>query len=261
MTANRCVEFQVRLSDAETEATSWSIADTDHIVSQLEREIYGIISNEQMRFKKELSIRLIEFEAWRQAIGVQEVRKTIKQRVIHFRYPKMHLVNHISDSIRRMGSGNDCTTYVFERLHVGNVKEAYLSTNKLNCIQHMLKHNDWSTGRDYMEETVSYLALQGWYDIDSTKVFNLLSATDKWQNTCRAHLVRLQHCQKEPFFRPVSPQVHHLREPHVCGVCRSIKLTSLRDASEDFASHNFGQLLHAQIEEDWGYEVSQLVLR
>jgi hypothetical protein len=43
-------------------------------------------------------------------------------------------------------------------------------------------------------------------------------------------------------------------------VCRSIKPTSLRDASEDFGIPNFGQLFHARIEEDWGHEVSGLVL-
>jgi hypothetical protein len=43
-------------------------------------------------------------------------------------------------------------------------------------------------------------------------------------------------------------------------MCRSIKLTSLRDASEDFRIPNFGQLFRAQIEEDWGPKVSGLVL-
>jgi len=51
-----------------------------------------------------------------------------------------------------------------------------------------------------------------------------------------------------------------LRETHVCAVCRRIKLTSLRDASEDFGIPNFGQLFHARIEEDWGHEVCGLVL-
>jgi len=44
-------------------------------------------------------------------------------------------------------------------------------------------------------------------------------------------------------------------------VCRSIKLTSLRDASEDFGIPNFGQLFRTQIDEDWGHEVSGLVFR
>ena len=129
-------------------------------------------------------------------------------------------------------------------------EEAYWSTNKVNFIRKMLKYDDRSTGLDYMEETLSYLALQGWYDIDSANVFNLLSTADERQNTHRAHLLSLQHCQDEPFFRPVSPQVHHLRETHVRGVCRSIKLTSLRDASEAFGIPNFGQLFRVQIEAD-----------
>jgi hypothetical protein len=84
MTGDKWEEFQVRLSDTETEATTWSITDKDRIVSQLESEIYGITSNEQMRFKKLFSIPLIDFEAWWQAIGVQELRKTIQPLVIHF---------------------------------------------------------------------------------------------------------------------------------------------------------------------------------
>jgi len=43
-------------------------------------------------------------------------------------------------------------------------------------------------------------------------------------------------------------------------VCQSIKLTSFRDASEDLGIPNYGQLFHSQIEEDWGHEVSGLVL-
>jgi len=159
-----------------------------------------------------------------------------------------------------MGSGDNFTTDISEWLHIGNVKEAYQSTNKVNYIQQMLKHNGRCTGLDYMEETLSYLALQGWYDIDSVKGFNEQPAADKWRNTCRAHLLHVHHCQKEPFFRPISQQVHHLRETHVRGVCRSIKLFSLRDASADFGIPNCGQLFRTQIEDDWRHEVSGLVL-
>jgi hypothetical protein len=55
----------------------------------------------------------------------------------------------------------------------------------------MLKHNDWCPGLHYMDETLSYLAPQGWYNIDSAEVFNLLSVTDKEQSTFGAHLLRL----------------------------------------------------------------------
>jgi len=124
----------------------------------------------------------------------------------------------------------------------------------------MLKHNDRCTCLDNMVETLSYLALQGWYNIDSAKVFNLLSAANPRQNTRRAHLLRHQNRQEEPFIFPVSPQVHHMTETHVGGVCRSMISTSLRDASVDCGIPNFGQLFCAQIEEDWGHEVSGLFL-
>jgi len=42
MTPNKHVEFQIRLSDAETENTTWSIADPDRVANQLLTEIYGI---------------------------------------------------------------------------------------------------------------------------------------------------------------------------------------------------------------------------
>jgi len=77
----------------------------------------------------------------------------------------------------------------------------------------------------------------------------------------QAHLLRLHHCQKEPCFRAISQQLHHLRETHIHGMCRSVKLTSLRVASVNFGIGNFGQLFCTQIEDDWGHEVSGLVLR
>ena len=79
-----------------------------------------------------------------------------------------------------MGSGDSVTTNISERLHIAIVNVVYRSSNIVNYIGPMLKHNDPCTGLDYMEEPLSYLALQGSYDIDSAKCFNLLSATDKW---------------------------------------------------------------------------------
>jgi len=78
MTTNKRLQFQIRLSDAETEATTWSLADTERVTNQLEREIYGITWNAQKRFKTEFSIHLIEFEAWWETIGIQALRKSIE---------------------------------------------------------------------------------------------------------------------------------------------------------------------------------------
>jgi len=260
MTTDNRLQFQIRISDDATEAMTSSLADTERVTIQLEREIYGITSNVQRGFKKESSIRMIEFQVWWETIGIQELRTTIEQRIIHFGCPKMHLLSDISESIRRMGSGDNFTADISEWLHIANVKEAYRSSNKVNYIRQMLKLNDRCTSLDYMKQTLSYLALEGWYDVDSAKVFNLLSATDNQQSTRRAHLSRLQTFQDEPCIHPVSQHVYHLRETHVRRVYRSIKLISLGDASEDFGIPNLIQLFRSQIQEDWGPEVCGLAL-
>jgi len=62
-TTNKQLQFQIRRFNAETEATTWSFADMERVTIELERDIYGITSNEQKRFKNKFSIRIIEFEA------------------------------------------------------------------------------------------------------------------------------------------------------------------------------------------------------
>jgi len=260
MSADTRLQFRNRSSDAGREATTWNLADTEHVTNQLERKIHGITSNTLKRIKEEFSIRLIEFEAWWETFGIQSRRGTIEPPEIHFGYQKMHLVSHISESIWRMGLGDNFTTDISEWLHIANMKEAYRASNKVNYIRQMLKHNNRCTHLYCMEETLSYLALQGLYDIDFAKFVILLSASDKQRSIHRAHLLCLQTIQHEPFIWPVSQQVYHLREPHVCRVCLSIKLTSLRDASEDFGIPNFQQLFTMQSEEDLGHEDCGLVL-
>jgi len=73
----------------------------------------------------------------------------------------MHLVSHISESIQRMGSGDNFTTDISEWQHIANVDKAYRSSNKVNYMQQTLKHNDRCTGLEYIEGTLSYLALDG----------------------------------------------------------------------------------------------------
>jgi hypothetical protein len=111
-------------SDAETEATTWSLADTEHASLQLEREIYGITLNEQKWVMMEFSIRLIKFQASCGTICIQALRKIIEKHVLPFSNPKLHPVSHILDSIRQMGSGHRFSTDISERLHIPNVKDA-----------------------------------------------------------------------------------------------------------------------------------------
>jgi len=97
MNIEKRVQFRVCPADAEMETTTWSNADTDRVMNQLEGEIDGITSKDQMQFTKKFSIRLVEFEAWWEAIGIQELQKTIEQCVIHFEYPTMHIVSNLSE--------------------------------------------------------------------------------------------------------------------------------------------------------------------
>jgi hypothetical protein len=63
-TANKPGQFKLDLLDADTDVTTFSIADMDHILSKLEREIYSITSHKQMPFKKGLFIYRITFKTW-----------------------------------------------------------------------------------------------------------------------------------------------------------------------------------------------------
>jgi len=109
-----------------------SLADMKRITNQLQREIHGITLNEQKRIKKEFSIHLIKFKTWLETIGIQVLRKTIEQRIVHVGYPNMHLVSHISESIGGIGSGDNFTTDISEPLAIATMNEAYRSSNKDN---------------------------------------------------------------------------------------------------------------------------------
>jgi len=57
-------KIQLTIFCTETEATIWSNAAMDCIFSQLESEIRGMTSNDQMAFTKEFFIPLVAFEDW-----------------------------------------------------------------------------------------------------------------------------------------------------------------------------------------------------
>jgi hypothetical protein len=82
----------------------------------------------------------------------------MEQCVIHFGYPKMHHMSHISVLFQYVGSANTFPTVISEWLHMSNVNERYQSTNKVKYIRQMLKYNNWSTGLDYMGVALSNLA-------------------------------------------------------------------------------------------------------
>ena len=60
------------------------------------------------------------------------------------------IVRHISELIGKMCSGDNFTNDINEGLRIANVKEAYRSSNKVNYIRQMLKHDDRCSGLDSM---------------------------------------------------------------------------------------------------------------
>ena len=164
------------------------------------------------------------------------------QCAIHFKFPKKNLVSHISESIQWMSSADNFTTDISKWLHISNVTEAYQNTNRVNYMPQMLTYNDRCTSFDYMGETLSYLAFQGWYDIDCAEVLNQLSAANEKWNTCSAHPLHLQHCQAESFFFHVSHQLNQLRQSLVCGACGCIKVTFAQRCIKTFRNCEFWML-------------------
>lgn len=96
MTADKCVEFQVSLSDAESVATTWRIIHMENIVNRLKSVIYCITSNDQMQHRQEFSIHLFKCDAWWEASSVHVLWKTIDKGIIHFGCTEMHLVSNMS---------------------------------------------------------------------------------------------------------------------------------------------------------------------
>jgi len=88
MSHNRPVRFQVHLSLVESEASTWSIADIDHMMNQLERKIYGVTSNEQVWFTMGFSRCEIESMASWDTISTQQLQTTITQCSQNFSHRK-----------------------------------------------------------------------------------------------------------------------------------------------------------------------------
>jgi hypothetical protein len=111
---------------------------------------------------------LIQCGAWWKATSIQALQKTI-EHVTHIGYPNIHHLSHISGSIQCMGSGDNFTSDISKRLYITNKNKTDQFTKNADYIQQILKHPDWCTSLDYLDETLSYLPFQGWYNIDSAK--------------------------------------------------------------------------------------------
>jgi len=67
-------------------------------------------------------------EGWSRAPMKVEKDK-LETAIYDFQFPKMHMVGHVSNSIRQMGSPDTFPTDILELLHIEYVKEAYRASN------------------------------------------------------------------------------------------------------------------------------------
>jgi len=181
----------------------------------------------------------------------------------------MHLLSHISESIRQMGSPDNFSTDVSELLHVEMVKEAYRSTNRVNFEEQMLWYNDRYTGLAYMVQTLEYLALHGSFDSDTARTLRMCSRDERLRSTRCARQRQAaaddasSHLSVEtslkprsvPHYTPIAvpearaqPGVSELlKQTELAGRVRDMDPLSLREAAVRFGINDLPVIFHQQI--------------
>jgi len=121
-------------------------------------------------------------EGWSRGRRKAEKEK-LQTAIYHFRLPKMHMLGHVSNSIRRMESPDNFTTDISELLHIENVQEAYRASNRVYYEVEMLWYNDRHTGIPYMVPALEHLALSGIYNHDTARVLSMQTQNERLLTT------------------------------------------------------------------------------
>ena len=115
-------------------------------------------------------------------------KKKLETAIYHFQFPKMYMLSHALNSIRRMGSPDNFSTDISELLHRANVKESYPASNRVQYEEQMLWYNNRHTRIAYMVQTLEYLALSRMYGQDTTRVLGMQTRNDRLLSTRAARL-------------------------------------------------------------------------
>ena len=215
---------------------------------------------------------------WAQA-RIEREYERLRAEVYHFQFPKMHLLSHISDSIRQMGSPDNFSTDVSELLHVEMVKEAYRSTNRVNFEQQMLWYNDRYTGLAYMIQTLEYLAVRGSFDSDTAQTLRMCSRDERLRSTRFARQRQATtgdassvegtlEPRSLPRYTPIAvpearprPGICELqRQTELAGKVRNMKPLSLKEAAVRFGINDLPAIFHQQIVAIWGPHLTERIL-
>lgn len=149
------MEYQVQLSNIETEAMAWGMADHNVFTDQLEGEIYHNTSNEQMQLYKVLILLLVKWELFWEVVGIQEFQEIIQHYVIYSGYSMLTHVIHVSDSNRHLGASDSITWDISKLRKIRFVNDIYRSSTVVSYIHQMCTHHVRSTSLDLMSEKQS----------------------------------------------------------------------------------------------------------
>ncbi|KAF8606747.1 hypothetical protein BDV93DRAFT_436593 [Ceratobasidium sp. AG-I] len=93
------------------------------------------------------------FMANRQGWIENKTRKGKREVIDHFHIPKMHVIRHFVQHVRRKGSADNFTTETMEHLHIG-VKEAYRASNRREWKQQTVR---WLTQRERIRDFEAWM--------------------------------------------------------------------------------------------------------
>jgi hypothetical protein len=252
-------EFERRLLEAEKAATHWSEERQQEVARCLEIEVYGASHAAQAAFRHAMTEKRLKYDQeWDSRKG-PNLRKQLTLQFYHFGKPKMHLLCHYREFITRMGAPDNFSTEISELLHISNVKEAYRASNGVNFMLQLLQHNDRYTAMDYMEHTLRWLALYGWYVEESAVVLNMMTGREKRQMTRCARQKRILAGESEPLIRPSTQPLRQFKLSTICARSRSFKRISLAEAAATFNIPTLPSLVRQHLHEIWGRDAVSVI--
>ena len=209
-------------------------------------------------------------------------KETLETEIYNFQFPKMHMLSHAADGIRRMGSPDNFSTDISELLHIESVKEAYRASNRVQFEEQMLWSNDRHTGIAYMVQTLEHLALSGMYDHDTARVLGMQARCERLLSTRLARLQERGRGVHQPVFPGTTGRPSQNRAPAISlqiqvperkqrvdqviqrtrlvGRARGIKQLSLREGATLFSIPDLAVLFRDYVEELWGQRGAERVL-
>jgi len=219
-------------------------------------------------------------EGWSRA-RIKAEKEKLETAIYLFQFPKMHMLGHVSNSIRQMGSPDKFSTDISELLHIENVKEAYRTSNRVQYEEQMLWYNDRHTGIAYMVQTLEHLALSGIYDHDTARDLGMQTRNEILLSTrVASHRERGPEMRQHAFRASSRPTqnlapainlkiqvperkqrvVQLIQWSRLAERARGIKQLPLSEAADRFSIPDLPVLFRDYVEELCGQRVAERVL-